>query len=220
MRPTTMIVTWWIAFAGSHITLSSVAVRRGLVDRLGEIGFRALYSTVAFACFVPLVWTYFANKHAGPLLWALPHGPLLRGCVYIAMAIAFTLFAASFVRPSPAAVVPGPATPRGAFRITRHPLLMSLAIFGLAHLLPNGHAADVAFFGGFVLFSPIGAWHQDQRKLSTGPAGFREFHDATPFLPFSGRETAQGIRELRPVIAAAIAITVVVRYFHPSWFGG
>ena len=220
MSPTLMIVFWWIAFAGSHMVLSSASLRPRMVERLGENGFRGLYSLVAFATFIPIVWTYFANKHAGPMLWALPHGPLLRWTVYVIMAIAFTLLVASFVRPSPASVVPGPATPRGAFRITRHPLLMSLALFGFAHLLMNGNAADVAFFGGFLVYTPFGAWHQDQRKLATGVPGFREFHASTPFVPFTGSETLAGIRELGPVIAAGIAVTIVVRYFHHSLFGG
>jgi uncharacterized membrane protein len=215
-----MILFWWFLFGGSHMVLSSWSVRQPLVARLGEGGFRGLYSAVAFACFIPLVWTYFVSKHAGPLLWALPDSLALRWCVYAAMGVAFTLLAASFVRPSPAAVVPGPSTPRGASRITRHPLLMSLAIFGLAHLLLNANATDVAFFGGFVLFSPLGAWHQDQRKVATGVAGYREFRDSTPFLPFTGAETLQGIRELGPVIAAGVVLTMIVRYFHHSWFGG
>ena len=220
MSATAMILGWWLAFAGSHWVLSSLAIRRPLVEKLGENGFRGLYSIVAFATFVPLVWTYFGHKHEGPLLWAVPHTLATRWIVYVLMGAAFVLLTASFVKPSPAGVVPGPANPVGAFRITRHPLLMAFAIFGLAHLLLNGSAADVAFFGGFVLFSPLGAWHQDQRKLAMGTPGYAEFHRATPFLPFTGPETVRGIRELGPVIAIGIVVTAVVRYFHGSWFGG
>ena len=79
---------------------------------------------------------------------------------------------------------------------------MGLGIFGLLHLIPNGNAADVAFFGGFPIFAVIGCWHQDQRKLATGPAGYRQFHRETPFMPFTGRTTLQGIRELSPVVIA------------------
>src|SRR5439155_11557176 len=83
------------------------------------------------------------------------------------------------------------------------------------------HAADVAFFGGFALFSLIGAVHQDRRKLATEPARFRPFYEGTPFIPFTGRATLQGLRELLPVVApVGIAVAVVVRHFHGSWFGG
>ena len=67
----------------------------------------------------------------------------------------------------------------------------------------------------------VGAWHQDRRKLALGVPGFRAFYEATPFLPFTGRDTVRGFRELSPAaVVAGIALTAVLRYFHPSWFGG
>ena len=51
--------------------------------------------------------------------------------------------------------------------------------------------------------------------------GFRAFYEATPFLPFTGRDTLRGLRELSPVVVGAgIAAAAVVRYFHAAWFGG
>ncbi|MBI4514380.1 MAG: hypothetical protein HY699_01010 [Deltaproteobacteria bacterium] len=221
MLATIAILLLWVGFAGSHIMLSSAALRPRLVARLGDQGFRGLYAAVAFAFFVPLVWTYFANKHAGPHLWLYAPGALLRWIIYLGMGSAFTLLVAGMMRPSPAGMRPGSSTPRGAARITRHPVFMAFALFGLMHLIPNGSTADIVFFGGFVVFTLIGARHQDQRKLAADAPGFREFYDRTPFLPFSGSETGQGIRELLPVpIAIAVVLTIVVRYFHASWFGG
>jgi uncharacterized membrane protein len=137
------------------------------------------------------------------------------------MGVAFVLLIASFLRPSPGAIIAGPSEPHGVYRITRHPLLMALVIFGLVHLLVNGAASDVAFFGGFVVFTLIGARHQDARKLAEGTPGFRRFWEATPLVPFTGRETLRGLRELSPIaLVVGIAATVVVRWFHAAWFGG
>jgi len=221
MSPTLAISSLWLGFAGTHMVLSSASLRPRLVARLGEGAFLGLYSVVAFAFFVPLVWTYLGHKHAGPLLWSIPLGPALRWTIYTLMGAAFVLMVAGVVRPSPAGIVPGDPTPRGAQLITRHPLFMGLAIFGLLHLIPNGNAADVAFFGGFPLFALLGCWHQDRRKLATGPPGFASFHGQTPFLPFTGQATARGIREMGPIlILSALGITAIVRYFHPTLFGG
>lgn len=220
MSATLAIVLLWIGFAGSHMGLSSLRVRERLVGRLGEGAFLGLYSVVAFLFFVPLVWTYFANKHAGPLLWSIPIGPVLRWLIYAGMLLASLLVVAGLVRPSPAGVVPGDPTPRGAQHLTRHPLFMGLGIFGLVHLIPNGNAADVAFFGGFPLFALLGSRHQDQRKLVSGPPGFAAFHRETPFLPFTGSATWQGMRELGPVVLlGALGTTLVLRWFHTAWFG-
>jgi uncharacterized membrane protein len=137
------------------------------------------------------------------------------------MGVAFILVVASLLRPGPAGIVPGSATPHGVYRITRHPQNMGIALFGLLHLLPNGTAADLAFFGGFALFGAVGSWHQDRRKLAVGVPGFAAFWKDTPFWPFTGRETLLGLRELSPlVVALGIGLTVLVRYFHPRWFGG
>ncbi len=221
MMATLAIVGLWLGFAGTHMALSSLAVRRRLVDTIGTNAFLGLYSVIALALFVPLVRTYFANKHAGPQLWFIPIGPGLRTGIYVLMAGAFILMVAGLVRPSPGNIVPGDPTPRGALRLTRHPLFMGLGIFGLLHLIPNGNAADVAFFGGFPVFAVLGCWHQDRRKLVSGPPGFATFYRDTPFLPFTGSRTLQGIRELGgPILLFGIAVTVVLRYFHPVWFGG
>ena len=220
MSPVIAIVLLWLGFAGSHLVLSSLPVRQRLTARIGEPRFRGLYSLVAFAFFVPLTWVYFANKHAGPLLWTPLHGPMLRWTVYAGMGLAFVLLAASFVQPSPASVVPGDTTPKGVLRLTRHPLLMAIGIFGLVHLLPNAYAADVAYFGGFPVFAIVGAWHQDRRKLVTVPE-FRAFYERTPFLPFTGRDTWRGVVEM-PLLAIGVGLllAVGVRYFHGPLFGG
>ncbi len=221
MEPAATIALLWLGFAGTHMALSSVPVRRRLVARLGEPAFRGLYSLVAFAFFIPLVWTFFAHKHSGRWLWIVDRGPALRWAMSVGMAVGFVLLVASLVRPSPAAVVPGDARPHGVYRLTRHPLLMAIALFGTLHLVPNGSLADVAFFGGFVLFSLVGAWHQDRRKLALGVPGFGAFHAATPFVPFTGRETLRGLREMSPaVIGAGLLAAAIVRWFHPAWFGG
>jgi uncharacterized membrane protein len=220
MSPVLTIILLWMGFAGSHLLLSSMPVRQRLIARVGENAFRGVYSLVAFIFFIPLVWVYFANKHAGPELWAVPVGPALRWTIYAGMALAFVLIVGSFVQPSPASMVPGKATPRGILRITRHPLLMGIALFGLVHLLPNGHVADVAFFGGFVLFPIVGAWHQDQRKLATVPE-YRAFYEETSLLPFVGVQALRGLGEVPlRIVAAAALITITIRWFHGSLFGG
>jgi uncharacterized membrane protein len=221
MDPALGVALLWVAFAATHMALSSQRLRPRLVARLGSLGFQGLYSLIALAIFVPLIRLYFTSKHAGAALWTLPRGPLLTWTVYVGMAIAFILLVASFLRPSPAGMAPAETTPRGVHLLTRHPMVMAFVVFALVHLLPNGWAADVAFFGGFAVFALVGAAHQDRRKLDTGPPGYREFYEGTPFFPFTGRDTLRGLRELSPIaVVVGIGLAVVVRWFHAAWFGG
>lgn len=217
MSPTAWIVLLWIGFTATHLGLASVRVEPPLRRRLGDAAFLGLYSLVAFAFFVPLVWIYFGNRHTGPILWFVPVGPVLRAVLYAAMALATILVVAALVRPSPAAVVPGEARPTGVYRITRHPLVLGLALIAALHLIPNGAASDVAFFGGFVAFALLGAWHQDRRKLATGDPAFRAFHAATPFFPFAGAGALRAWREVPPlVVVAGVAAALGIRWLHGS----
>jgi uncharacterized membrane protein len=221
MTAALLIAVLWIAFAGSHMVLSSRSLRPKVIAALGDdFRFQGLYSLVALGIFVPLVTIYFRHKHEGPYLGRLIETPALRWLIFIAMGATFAMAVAGLVRPSPASVVPGAAEVRGIYHVTRHPVLMALGLYGLLHLcVVSINATELAFFAGFPLFVWIGAQHQDQRKLATNP-DFKRFYEATPFLPFSrpaGVLTA--LREQPIPIALGIAITVVIRWFHPMLFG-
>ena len=108
-----------------------------------------------------------------------------------------------------------PAEVRGIYRITRHPLVLGLALIWALHLIPNASTADVAFFGGFVLFSLAGAWHQDARKLAAGDEKFRAFHarDVVPAV----RARLGGLADL-PLLVVALGIVAAlgIRWLPPA----
>lgn len=217
MSVTTQIALLWLAFIATHLGLASVRVEPRLRARLGDVPFLGLYSLVALAIFVPLMWLYFGNRHAGPWLWTIPVGPLLRVALYAAMALATVLAVGALIRPSPAAVAPGKAEVVGIYRITRHPLVLGLALVWALHLIPNTSSADVAFFGGFLAFSLAGAWHQDARKLHAPPPGFAAFHAATPFLPFTRAGALRGLAEIPVLVwAIGVAVALAIRWVHPG----
>ncbi len=221
MGPTAAIVGLWLLFAASHMALSSRGLRPRLVARLGEPAFLALYSLVALAIFVPLVWVYLESRHAGPLLWSLP-GPVRSGWLLNgAMTLALVLVVAGLLQPSPASVGrdPGAAAILPAHRVTRHPLFMGLGGVGLLHLLPNGFASDVAFFAGFPLFAWVGSAHQDRRKTAEADDAFRAFVAATPFWPLASLGSWRALLALPlPVWGLGIAASFVLRWLHGPLF--
>jgi uncharacterized membrane protein len=221
MSTALLIAALWIAFAGSHMALSSRRLRPRVVAALGdERRFQGLYSLVALGIFVPLVTIYFRHKHEGPYLGTLATVPGMRWVMFAGMGAAFALLAAGLVRPSPASVVPGAAEVRGIYHVTRHPVLMALGLYGLLHLCVVAvNATELAFFAGFPLFVAIGARHQDERKLASMPE-YKRFYEATPFVPFSRPAgVAAALREQPIPIALGIGITALVRWFHPALFG-
>jgi uncharacterized membrane protein len=216
MSSTAWIALLWAAFIATHLGLASVRVEPRLRAKLGDAAFVGLYSLVALAIFVPLVTVYFGNRHAGPWLWVVTVGPVLRALLYLGMTLGLVLAVGSLLRPSPASLVPyAPAEVRGVYRVTRHPLVLGLALIWALHLIPNASTADVAFFGGFLAFSLAGARHQDLRKLHAGDPKLREFIAATSFLPF-GRGFG-GLADLPPlVIALGVVAALGIRWLHGS----
>ncbi len=223
MSPTLTIVLLWLAFAVSHMALSSLTLRPRLVGVLGEKGFLGLYSLIALAIFASMVSVYFDYKHSGAVLWSVGMTPALVGLVSIVMGVAAVILVAGIVTASPASmsVAAGKSVEVGGIHyITRHAVFMAAGLFGLVHLIPNGFASDVAFFASFPIFAVIGSLHQDQRKLVTDTRRYPEFHAATPLIPFTGQRTARGLRELSPIAyGLGIGLAVTLRYFHAQWFG-
>jgi uncharacterized membrane protein len=127
------IVFWWLAFAATHMGLSSAPVRSRLVGKLGDRGFLGVYTLIAFATFVPLVSTYFAHKHEGAfsgirLVSALRR--LIRGHGARPLAAGGGVAA-----PEPGGASCLKTEVAGAYHITRHPLFMAVGLYGLLHLL-------------------------------------------------------------------------------------
>ena len=175
MQATVTIIALWLLFAATHMALSSRGLRPKLVARLGAGAFMGVYSLVAFATFVPLVWYYINHRHDGPMFWFnVPTGPWLAG-LYVLMTIAFILMASGLITPSPASIGAKVGEPRGAHRITRHALFMGTALMAALHAAMMGFASDLAFFGGFVVFAVVGCAHQDARRIAEGDTEYAEF---------------------------------------------
>jgi len=111
------VLLWWLAFAGSHLILSSSWLRPRLIDPLTLWGYRALYSLVALATFLPLCFSYATVKGSGTLLFpALGHLPT---CALMFVSVFFLL--GSLVNPSPAGMVNTSLQAYGITKMTRHP---------------------------------------------------------------------------------------------------
>jgi len=218
----TLVILFSAAFVVTHFALSHGKVRAGLVDQLGTAKFRILYSFVALGTFLPAAVILWRERHLGPVLWVLP--PWLELALALPlMLLALVLLVLSFATPSPVSLVPAKPEPRGVLRITRHPMNMGLALFGLVHLLANGALGDVAFFSTFVLVGVGGAYHQDARIAKRRGEGFQRFRKATSVLPFvavlRGRTRLEPSELPWPMVGVAVAAWLALVVFHGRLFG-
>jgi uncharacterized membrane protein len=227
MKDVTLIFIWWLLFGGSHILGSTIGVRTYVIGKIGNLGFKALYSLVALAIFMPLCLVYFSHKHGGHMLFA--PSDTLQLFTHILMLAAFFVLFQGLVMPSPMttqAELTGTFRPsaKGIQRVTRHPQNFAFALFGLSHLLVNPYVGDWIFFGGFIVYAVASAIHQDKRLAVTGPEQVKQFQADTSAMPFYAiltRKQRFALDEYNTYgMVAAIIIFILLRLYHPVIFGG
>jgi uncharacterized membrane protein len=217
-----LIVVFSLGFALSHLLMSHGAIRESLVAKLGQWPFRGIYSLVSFLTLGPAAVLWWQNRHLGPVLWEL--NPWVeRGIALVLMLVAIELIVLMLANPSPASMMPGSYEPRGILRVTRHPMNMGFALFGLAHMLANGTVGDVAFFGSFIVIGIVGPYHLDTRLKKERGEDFAEFCHQTSVIPFfaiaRGRTKFKADEISFPLFLIGVVLYVVLVIFHGRFFG-
>jgi uncharacterized membrane protein len=217
-----LIVVFSALFVATHLGLSHGAVRTNLVAKLGQWPFRGFYSLVSFLTLGPAAVLWWQNRHLGPLLWEF--NPWVeRGVALVLMLLAIELIVLMLANPSPASMMPGNNEPRGILRVTRHPMNIGLALFGLAHLVANGAVGDIAFFSSFVIVGIAGPYHMDARLKKERGEGFANFCRQTSVMPFvaiiGNRTTFRADEISFPLFVIGIIVYVALVVFHGRFFG-
>ena len=172
------------AFVGTHF-LFSHPLRAGLVRRFGAGGFQVIYSLVALATFSWAVLV-FGQAPSVPMLWdGQAVIPWLLATVLTYGVVA--LFLASVIgNPALAgAKISGLSTvlPSGVFRVTRHPMMFSFALWGVTHILIAPSPRTIILSGGIILLALLGSHFQDRKKKALYGQDWRVWMKRTPFWP-------------------------------------
>ncbi len=180
-------VVFWIAL---HLGIAGSPLRWALVGRIGENGFRILFSAMSA---IGVVWLARAYGEASTheafyglrvvetwMLWV----PAL------VMPFALLLFVGAVTVKNPTAVgsaevLRGEESARGVLRITRHPMLWAFTLWALAHLLANGDLASTLLFPAIIVVSLAGMVSIDRKRARQGGADWQRFAAVTSILPFA-----------------------------------
>lgn len=154
-----------LLFLLAHVIPVRPPVRPWLVRHLRLSGYIIGYSVVST---VLLVWLIIAAGRA-PYFEVIPPLEVLRWAPMIVMPLVclLTVLGLSAVNPlSFGGLGKGAFDPEkpGVLGLTRHPLLLAIVLWALAHLLANGDLAHVILFGLFALFPLLSMWLVDRRK--------------------------------------------------------
>lgn len=172
-----------LIFLGLHLGLSGTGLRGAIIGRIGLAAFRAAFAIATLAVMVMLCRSYAT---AGTVaLWIAP--AWLRGLLALVMLPAFVLFVASF-RANPTAAGGERFLGQdvhGIQRVTRHPMMMSFAIWAGVHMVGNGDTAGLVFFGTFFITAAAGMPSIDRKMAARDPEGWARLARSTSILPFA-----------------------------------
>jgi uncharacterized membrane protein len=216
-----MLILAGLIWLGLHIGVAGTGLRGVIAGRIGDQGFRGLFSLGSIAAIVFLIVAF--NHAPRTLLWLAPEW--LRWIVVALMLPAVYLLLASFatvsLKPEDAGTRRG--TARGILRVTRHPMMWSFTLWAFVHILGNGELAATLFFGTFLVTALAGMPSLDAKIAKRNPTVWRQFSAETSLLPFgailSGRNRLVWAELGWLVPLGALVVWLLLLFGHRHIFG-
>jgi uncharacterized membrane protein len=135
-----VLIVGLIIFLGAHTLTAFRETRSALIGRAGAEVYKGVHSLVSLVGFVLIVWGFSRYRADGLMvLWTPPTWG--RHLAIVLMWFAFVALAS---------MSPAPGRIRGWLR---HPMLVGIKIWALAHLLANGDAGGLLLFGSFLAWA-------------------------------------------------------------------
>ena len=144
-----------LMFLGMHSArILAEGWRSQVVERQGAAVWKIMYTLVSLAGFGLIIWGYGHTRMAPQLLWASPLWT--RHLAGLLLLLAMVLLVAAYV-------------PRNGIKArVHHPMVLSVKLWALAHLLANNTLADLLLFGSFLLWSVLDFRSARQRDRAAG----------------------------------------------------
>lgn len=183
-----LLIVGLVLFLGAHsIAIAAPAWRGRMVTRLGLSGYRAGYAVVSLAGFVAIVYGYAEARQAPILFYGRSDG--MAHFAMLLLVPVFPLLLATYL-------------PGRIQSTLKHPMLVAVKLWALAHLLVNGTVADLILFGSFLAWAVI-----DRISLK------RRTPESPPSAP------AGKLNDLIALVLGLVIYVVFVMYLHRLLIG-
>jgi uncharacterized membrane protein len=157
----TLLIVGLALFIGVHLVPTSPKLRGAVTGAIGLNGYKIAFSLVSVLGLV-LVWMGYARV---PYEQIFVPSETARLILPIGMALAFVLMACAYA-------------PGRIRRVVRHPMMASVLIWSVLHLLANGDLASNILFGTFAVWSVAAILSSMRRGQKLGDDRIRPWADA------------------------------------------
>ncbi|SEE60702.1 Uncharacterized membrane protein [Rhizobiales bacterium GAS191] len=182
-----------ILFLGGHALTMNRQARASLIARIGEGPYKGLYSLVSVIGLVLIVWGFGVYRASGMIpVWYPP--AWTRHATFLLVLIAFVLIATTY-------------PPSHIRAVVKHPMITSVIMWSLGHLLVRGDLGSILMFGGFFVWGVLARISMGRRAPADvqGPAAI-------------SREPRWGVDIGVTVIGIAVYLAVLF-WLHPLLIG-
>jgi uncharacterized membrane protein len=131
-----LLIIGIVVFLGIHLLPTFPHIRDSAIERLGDTGYKAAFGVLSLAGFALLVWGFATAPFIQ--VWSPP--PWTRWVAIVLMLPAFIFLVAAYV--------PGRIKAK-----LKHPFLVAIKTWALAHLIANGDLASILLFGSFLAYA-------------------------------------------------------------------
>lgn len=182
-----MLILGLVLFLGVHsVRIVADDWRTRQIAQRGEGVWKGAYALLSLVGFVLIVWGYGQARLAPVVLWTPWVGG--RHLASLLTLIAFVLLAAAYV--------PGNAIKARL----KHPMVLGVKVWALAHLLANHTLADAVLFGAFLVWAVLD-FRSARRRAAPAVA------------PVSAARTGL------TVVAGLVAWAAFAFWAHGAWIG-
>ena len=203
----TLLLCGLFLFIATHsVRIFAEPLRTTLVARMGEWPYKGVLAVISLLGFWLLLTGYAQARLETWLVWTPP--AFLRHIMWLLMLFALVLLVAAYV-------------PRNHLKKRlKHPMVLSVKVWALGHLLVNGQMHQMVLFGAFLVWAVLSFRAARKRDaLANALQSQGEATDATQVHNESEAPPAQWLSTLLCLVIGGAAWAALLWRFHAEWFG-
>jgi len=184
--------------------------------------YRILFVLVSFLIATPWLIFLVNHRYDGLILFNFQENSFVHKLVFCLSALAFFFLYPGTFRFSEIVTIRKPTQKiysQGIIRITRHPQLIGMSLWCLAHFIWIGSTFTIASSLGLIAYHVFATWHSDHKRIKLFGESYQKLIKSTSIIPFGAIFRKQQKIILKEFLDKAylwvIVFISVVYYFHP-----